>query len=60
MLAFHQYRGPRAHVPAPGAAEQTNDIRQIKELDSIAKMMESTFDKPQNKGAFTASKCTGT
>ena len=40
-------------TPAPAAqkaAEQTSDIEQeIKELDSIAKMMESTFDKPQNK-----------
>ena len=30
--------------------DRTSDIEQeIKELDSIAKMIESTFDKPQNK-----------
>ena len=41
---------PTPAPAAPKAAEQTSDIEQeIKELDSIAKMMESTFDKPQNK-----------
>mgnify|MGYP001261968132 FL=1 len=39
---------PAPAPAAPKAAEQTSDIEQeIKELDSIAKMMESTFDKPQ-------------
>lgn len=39
---------PTPAPAAPKAAEQTSDIEQeIKELDSIAKMMESTFDKPQ-------------
>ena len=37
---------PTPAPAAPKAAEQTSDIEQeIKELDSIAKMMESTFDK---------------
>ena len=41
---------PAPAPAAPKAAEQTSDIEQeIKELDSIAKMMESTFDKPQKK-----------
>ena len=36
---------PTPAPAAPKAAEQTSDIEQeIKELDSIAKMMESTFD----------------
>lgn len=55
MPSFAQRSAPETLKPtpapapaAPKAAEQTSDIEQeIKELDSIAKMMESTFDKPQ-------------
>lgn len=55
MPSFAQRSAPETLKPtpapaAPKVAEQTSDIEQeIKELDSIAKMMESTFDKPQNK-----------
>lgn len=49
--ALIRNKAAKTATPAPAApkvAEQTSDIEQeIKELDSIAKMMESTFDKPQ-------------